>query len=79
MLGRMYLLVGALLGIVVALVVAVAVVLALPDTATSLPPKPTPVILPQDTPTPLPLVTLRPSGAPEVAIPSASIAPFGDQ
>jgi hypothetical protein len=75
----MYLLFGALAGVVAALIVAVVVIMALPAATTNLPPKPTPVILQQDTATPLPIVTLRPSGAPDVALPSASIAPFGDQ
>jgi hypothetical protein len=79
MLGRMYLLFGALAGVAAALVVALIVIVALPAAATNLPPKPTPVVLPTDTATPLPLVTLRPSGAPDIAVPSASIAPFGDQ
>jgi hypothetical protein len=79
MLGRMYLVAGALAGVVAALVVALVVIVALPAATTNLPPKPTPVILPQDTATPLPIVTLRPSGAPDIALPSASIAPFGDQ
>ena len=79
MLGRMYLLFGALAGVLAALIVAVVVIIALPAATTNMPPKPTPVILPQDTATPLPVVTLRPSGAPNVALPSTSIAPFGDQ
>jgi hypothetical protein len=79
MLGRMNLLFGALAGVVAAILVAVIVVVALPGSNVTVPPKPTPVILPQETGTPLPIVTVRPSGAPDVVLPSASIAPFGDQ
>jgi hypothetical protein len=79
MLARMNLIIGAVAGVVAALVVAVVVIIALPGATVNVPPKPTPVVLPQDTSTPLPIVTIRPSGAPDVVIPSASIAPFGDQ
>ena len=78
MFERMNLLFGAVAGVVAALVVAVVVIIALPGATINVPAKPTAVILPQDTPTPLPLVTAAPSGI-NVVQPSTSIAPFGDQ
>lgn len=75
---RMNLIYGALAGVVVALLIAIVVVIALPDSATNVPPRPTPVVLAQDTATPLPVITVPPSGG-NVLLPSASIAPFGDQ
>ena len=66
------------MGVVAALIVAAAVVITLPGATTTIPSKPTPVILPHETSTPLPVITPAPSGA-NLALPSASLAPFGDQ
>ena len=80
MFGRISFVLGALLGAVAAVAVAVAVVLAVPGATTPTPPpKPTAVVLPQDTSPPLPVITAAPSGGPDVVRPSSSIAPFGDQ
>jgi hypothetical protein len=79
MFGRMNLVFGALAGVVAALLVAAAVVVALPGATISVPARPTAVVLQQETPTPLPVITVGPSGGPNVAQPSTSIAPFGDQ
>ena len=79
MIGRKNLLFGALAGVAAALLVAAAVVVALPGATINVPARPTAVILVQETPTPLPVLTVPPSGGPNVALPSASIAPFGDQ
>ncbi len=77
--NRMSLLLGAVSGIVAALVLAVAVVVAWPGVNPAIPPRPTAVILPTNSPTPLPLITAAPSATIQIAGPSQSIAPFGDQ
>jgi hypothetical protein len=76
MAGRVYLIAGALAGVATALVVALAIVVAWPGTVTNVPPRPTAMILPAETPTPTPVSTPTPSGG-LVAGPSGSIAPFG--
>jgi hypothetical protein len=74
----MNLVIGGLAGVAAALLVALAVVVAWPGATTTIPAKPTAVIIPADTPTPLPVITAAPS-TDVVAGPSHSIAPFGDQ
>jgi photosystem II stability/assembly factor-like uncharacterized protein len=76
MIARMNIVAGVLAGIAVALLVAVAVVVATPGATPNVPPRPTLVVLPTETPTPLPVVTAPPSQGP--IIPGQSIAPFGD-
>jgi hypothetical protein len=78
MFGRLSLVFGAVAGVVAALLVAAVVIIALPGATINVPQEPTAVILPQDTPTPLPVATPEPSGV-NVVQPSTSIAPFGDQ
>ncbi len=77
--NRMSLVLGAFTGVLAALLVAVAVVMAWPGVTPATPVPPTPVILPTDTPTPLPVITAAPSGTIQIGVPSQSIAPFGDQ
>ena len=77
--NRMSLALGAVAGVAAALLVAVAVVMAWPGVTPAAPPRPTAVILPTDSPTPLPVITPAPSGTIQIAGPSQSIAPFGDQ
>jgi len=78
MFARIHLIVGALAGVATALVVALAVIVAWPGTSIAVPAKPTAMILPSDTPTPLPVITPTPT-ANTGALPSHSIQPFGDQ
>jgi hypothetical protein len=79
MFGRKNLFFGALAGVAAALLVAAAVVVALPGATINVPARPTAVVLVQETATPLPVITVAPSGGANVALPSTSIAPFGDQ
>jgi hypothetical protein len=77
--NRMSLVLGAFAGVVAALVIAGAVVMAWPGVTPVIPARPTAVYLPTDTPTPLPVITVAPSATIQIAGPSQSIAPFGDQ
>ncbi len=77
--NRMSLVLGAVTGIVAALLVAAAVVMVWPGVTPQPPARPTAVILPTASPTPLPVITPAPSGTIQIAGPSQSIAPFGDQ
>lgn len=77
--NRMSVILGAVTGVVAALVLAAAVVMAWPGVNPKIPTPPTAVILPTDSPTPLPVITPAPSATISIAGPSQSIAPFGDQ
>ena len=77
--NRMSLALGAVAGVAAALVLAVAVVVAWPGVTPAVPARATAVILATDSPTPLPVITAAPSGTIQIAGPSQSIAPFGDQ
>lgn len=69
---------AALLGVVTAFVLLVGAAVAMPAQQTTLPAKPTFVVLPTPTSTPLPIVTPTPTPGPAGDSPAASIAPFGD-
>jgi hypothetical protein len=77
--NRMSLILGAITGVVAALILAAAVVMAWPGVNPTIPDRPTAVILPTASPTPLPVITAAPSATISIAGPSQSIAPFGDQ
>ena len=77
--NRMSVVLGAFTGVLAAFLVAVAVVMTWPGVTPQAPTRPTPVIIPTDSPTPLPVITPAPSGTIQIAGPSTSIAPFGDQ
>jgi hypothetical protein len=77
--NRMSLILGAITGVVAALLLAAAVVMAWPGVNPPLPERPTAVIQPTASPTPLPVITPAPSATISIAGPSTSIAPFGDQ
>ena len=77
--NRMSVALGAVTGVLAALLVAVAIVVAWPGVTPAAPARPTPVIIPTDTPTPLPVITAAPSGTIQIGAPTQSIAPFGDQ
>jgi hypothetical protein len=69
---------AALLGVITAFALLAGVVAATPAQQTTLPEKPTFVVLPTPTATPLPIVTPTPTPGPAGDNPAATIAPFGD-
>jgi hypothetical protein len=71
---RSNIILGAVAGALSAIVLAIAVVAAWPGAGITVPPKPTPVVLPTETPTPIPVLTPTPAVTPT---PFQSIAPFG--
>jgi hypothetical protein len=78
MFNRWNLVLGAVAGVLAAIALAVVVVVAWPGVTPAQPARPTAIVLPTDSPTPLPVVTATPTTG-GVAEPSTSIAPFGDQ
>jgi hypothetical protein len=75
----MHLILGALAGALATLLIAAAVVVAWPGASPVVPPKPTAVVIPTETATPLLVVTPTPFNTNPLVGPSHSIAPFGDQ
>jgi hypothetical protein len=73
--GRKNIVLGAVMGAITALVVSVAVVVAWPGAGPTVPPKPTAVILPADSPTPIPVLSF-PATTPT---PYQSIGAFGGE
>ncbi len=77
--NRMSVALGAVTGVFAALILALVLVATWPGVTPATPARPTAVIIPTDSPTPLPVITAAPSGTIQIGVPSQSIAPFGDQ
>ena len=77
--GRKHILYGALSGVGAAVLVIVLMIALWPGVTPALPPRPTALVLPSDTPTPAPVATPTPNQSAAVAGPTESIGAFGDQ
>jgi hypothetical protein len=76
---RKHILYGALSGVGASILVILLVIVFWPGVTPNLPPRPTAMLLPTETPTAPPSPTPTPNTSAAVAGPSTTIAPFGDQ